>query len=242
MKVFIKTYGCQMNVSDSEMVKGILVSAGYEVSEDMENSDVVVLNTCAVRDTAEEKVIGKLGELKVLKEKNPELIICIAGCSAVNRHEFLKSKMPYLDLIIGTGNFTKLPDLIEGIKYLRSSGTTPSSICRPLIDCTGVRKEHLMSTMHESSVTAYISIMRGCDNFCSFCIVPYVRGREVSLSPDILMRKVNDLAEKGYTQIVLLGQNVTSYGKRFFSDVDDLRDDYARLEARLKILEKGWDE
>ena len=202
-KFHIITYGCQMNKCDSEVLASILVEHGYVHTEDIDSADVVLLNTCSVRDTAERKVIGKLGRLKHLKQDRPDMILGVCGCMAQSWGDQLSDKFPHVDIVLGTSRLPELPRLIKRCRELGSAvvdiSETPS-------------EDEFLNKSRESSVTAWVNIMHGCNNFCSYCIVPYVRGRERSRSSSSILREVKSLAEAGYKEVTLLGQNVNSYG------------------------------
>ncbi|MCL6581801.1 MAG: tRNA (N6-isopentenyl adenosine(37)-C2)-methylthiotransferase MiaB, partial [Firmicutes bacterium] len=212
----IVTYGCQMNVHDSEVMAGLLEAQGYFPAPSLEEADVIVLNTCCVRETAEERVLGRLAELGRLTRRNPNLIVVLAGCLGQQEGtvERLRRRSAQVDVIMGTHNLHRLPDLVEEARRtrdLREGG--------PLVEVwpdgppeTRELREGL-PTRRNRGVRAWVTIMYGCDNFCAYCIVPYVRGRERSRLPEDIVREVEDLAAQGYREVVLLGQNVNSYGK-----------------------------
>ncbi len=200
----IITYGCQMNKCDSEVLASILVEQGYQRTENLQDADIVLLNTCSVRDTAERKVIGRLGRLKHLKQERPEMILGVCGCMAQSWGQELADKFPHVDIVLGTGRLAELPRLIENHR-------TPTGCAA--VDISEIPSaDEPVNNMRESSVTAWVTIMHGCNNFCSYCIVPYVRGRERSRSSVSILNEVKSLAEAGYKEITLLGQNVNSYG------------------------------
>ncbi len=204
-KVYIKTYGCQMNKLDTELSIGSLVKKGYSFAEDENDADVILLNTCSVRDKAEHKVYSQLGSLRDQKDRNPELILGVLGCMAQNEGERIFKRMPHVNLVCGTRMFSRLPELLEEIS--RSNKRILA------IDEDGEVNFDRMVTQRQNRYNAFVSIMRGCDNYCSYCIVPYVRGREFSRSSTDIIEEVKSLAEDGCKEITLLGQNVNSYGK-----------------------------
>ena len=204
-KVFIKTYGCQMNKLDSELSIGSLAKSGYAFADDVEDADVILLNTCSVRDKAEHKVYSQLGSLRDQKEKNPELILGVLGCMAQNEGDRIFKRMPHVNLICGTRMFSKLPELLEEI-----NGTNKRILA---IDEDGEVDFDRLVTQRQNRYNAFVSVMRGCDNYCSYCIVPYVRGREFSRPVADIIDEVKGLADDGCKEITLLGQNVNSYGK-----------------------------
>ncbi len=204
-KVYIKTFGCQMNKLDSELSIGSLAKRGYSFAEDEKGADVILLNTCSVRDKAEHKVYSQLGSLRDQKEKNPELILGVLGCMAQNEGDKIFKRMPHVNLVCGTRMFSKLPELLEEI------GEGNKRILA--IDEDGEVNFDRLVTQRQNRFNAFVSIMRGCDNYCSYCIVPYVRGREFSRPVTDIVDEVKGLADDGCKEITLLGQNVNSYGK-----------------------------
>ena len=204
-KVYIKTYGCQMNKLDSELSVGSLVKEGYTFTEDEKAADVILLNTCSVRHKAEHKVYSQLGSLRDQKEKNPGLILGVLGCMAQNEGEKIFKRMPHVNLICGTRMFSKLPELLEEI-----NGSNKRILA---VDEDGEVSFDRLITQREDRYKAFVSVMRGCDNYCSYCIVPYVRGREFSRPVEDIINEVKGLADDGCKEVMLLGQNVNSYGK-----------------------------
>ncbi len=201
----ILTYGCQMNVRDSEIIAGILEGMGYVMTPDLEDADLVVFNTCSVRHSAENKVYGKLGEVALLKRKHPDMLIAFGGCMAQLDNVRVRLKKQKVDIVFGTHNLHDLPHLVEQVK--RTS--------RPVVqvyDREGDIVEQLPSH-RQGSISAFVNIMYGCNNFCSYCIVPYTRGRERSRLPGDIVTEIRDLAEQGFKEVTLLGQNVNSYGR-----------------------------
>ncbi|MBV6479000.1 MAG: tRNA-2-methylthio-N(6)-dimethylallyladenosine synthase [Ignavibacteria bacterium] len=209
-KVYIETYGCQMNFSDTEIVLSVLNDFGYAESGSVENSDVILLNTCSIRENAEKKVYSRLEDLKFLKKKNPNLIIGILGCMAERLRKDLIEKKKIVDLIVGPDEYRKVPYLIENLIETGEKGIAVKlSRVETYDDITPVRKE---------GVTAWLSIMRGCDKFCTFCVVPFTRGRERSRNLNNILKEAARLYLSGVKDIWLLGQNVNSYkheGKDF---------------------------
>ncbi|WP_367926034.1 tRNA (N6-isopentenyl adenosine(37)-C2)-methylthiotransferase MiaB [uncultured Ruthenibacterium sp.] len=212
--VFTRSFGCQQSVNDGEKITGVLVDLGYGVCEQEENADLIVFNTCAVREHAEHRVFGNIGALKGLKEKNPNLLIAICGCMTQQASvvEKIKKSYPYVDIVFGTNGIDLLPGLI----------------CEKLTDRKRVlsqpveRKEIVeqIPIQRDSSFRAFLPIMYGCDNFCSYCIVPYVRGRERSRKSQDILEEFSGLVKAGYKDITLLGQNVNSYGKGLEEKID----------------------
>jgi tRNA-2-methylthio-N6-dimethylallyladenosine synthase len=204
-KYFLTTFGCQMNVHDSEKIAGILEKMGFIKAGAPEEADLVLLNTCCVRENAENRLYGHLGNLKPLKKENPDLIIGICGCMAQlpTVQEKIRESYPYIDLIFGAYNLHRLPELITKIKE------TGSRVLE--VSLEGEISEGL-PVLRADSYRAWVNIIFGCNNFCSYCIVPYVRGRERSRRPESILQEIRELADKGVKEITLLGQNVNSYG------------------------------
>ncbi len=204
---FTHSYGCQQNVSDSEKLDGMLADMGFDFTDSPENADLVLYNTCAVRENAENRVFGNVGALKHSKRRNPDMIIAVCGCMVQQEHiaKRMKERFPYVDLIFGTHVLHKFPEMLYGI-YEKGSRL----ICIPESD--GVVAEGL-PVRRTDKIKASVPIMYGCNNFCTYCIVPKVRGRERSREPAEVIAEVRRLIEDGYKEILLLGQNVNSYGK-----------------------------
>jgi len=204
--VFIRTFGCQMNEYDSLRMLKLLESSGYTAAASYDEASVILLNTCSVREKAEVKVYSELGRLKFLKRNNPELIIGIAGCIAQQAGKKLLGKYPQLDLVIGTHALAKVPDLLSQIRGRRQK-----------IVCTDMNGAEIYPSApyapDKEKITAFVSIMQGCENFCSYCIVPFVRGPERSREISEIVDEVHRLAESGVREVTLLGQNVNSYGR-----------------------------
>lgn len=205
-KASIITYGCQMNVNESAKIKKIFQNIGYEITENIEESDAIFLNTCTVREGAATQIYGKLGELKHIKERRGS-IIGITGCFAQEQGKELLKKFPQIDIIMGNQNIGRIPQAIDDIEHKTNKHIIYT-------DCEDELPPRLDADF-DSKKTASISITYGCNNFCTYCIVPYVRGRERSVSLDEIIHDVKQYAEKGYKEIILLGQNVNSYGKDF---------------------------
>lgn len=204
---FIRTFGCQQNVSDSEKLAGMLSEMGYAMTDDPLSADVVLFNTCAVRENAEDRVFGNVGALKAAKEQNRDMIIVLCGCMTQQPHiaDKLKTSYPYVDLIFGTHSIGRLPELLwkkisEGGRFVDISQEE-----------TCPRED--LPVLRDGSVRAWVPVMYGCNNFCTYCVVPLVRGRERSRELSDIVREVEGLIQAGYKEIGLLGQNVNSYGK-----------------------------
>ena len=205
----IKTYGCQMNVHDSETIAGILQSMGYSPTDREEDADVILLNTCAVRENAEDKVFGELGRLKPLKVERPGLILGVCGCmsqeEAVIRR--ILQQHQYVDLIFGTHNIHRLPFLLKEALFSKEMVVEVWSKEGDIVEN--------LPKARQDGLKAWVNIMYGCDKFCTYCIVPYTRGKERSRRPEDVLAEVRELARKGYREVTLLGQNVNAYGKDF---------------------------
>ena len=215
-KYFIKTYGCQMNVHDSEEISALIESLGYVKTDVMENADFIILNTCAIRENAHDKVFGFLGRCKHLKKEKKDLIIGLCGCmaqeeSVVNE---IREKHPYIDIVFGTHNMNDLPKMLTN--YYGKQDIEVYSKEGDVIEFGNLYKR-------DSKISAWVNIMYGCDKFCTYCIVPYTRGKQRSRKSEDIIKEVKELKEAGYQEITLLGQNVNAYGK----DLDDVT--FARL-------------
>ena len=206
-RVYLETYGCQMNVADSETVIAVLRRAGYVTATGPESADVILLNTCAIREHAEERVLHRLGELARVKQSRPEVKLGLLGCMAQHVRGSLTEKAAYLDVVAGPDSYRRLPDMLGHAGF------------DPQIDVRLDRAETYADITPDfaGGVRAYVTAMRGCDKFCAFCLVPYVRGRERSIAPADLMREIRELAARGVKEIVLLGQTVNAYR---YEDVD----------------------
>ena len=206
-KYTLLTYGCQMNVHDSENIAGIMEEMGYTKEEDMTKSDVIILNTCAIRENAHNKVVGILGRIKKLKEEREDLITIIGGCMPQEEKisNMLKEKYKWVDIVLGTHNIYDLPKLLEEVFNERKQNIEVYSIEGEIIEGLPVKRD--------SKYKAWVNIQYGCDKFCSYCIVPYTRGKQRSRLPIDILKEVKELKEKGYKEITLLGQNVNAYGK-----------------------------
>lgn len=219
-------YGCQMNERDSEIIAGLLEERGYTRAPALEKADVIILHTCCVREKAENKVYGKLGQLARLKSKNPDLIIAVGGCMTQQpgAAEEMRQKAPHVDLIYGTHNIHELPNLLERVSFLR----------QPVASIWDTEGEIVEGLPHRTAggVKALVTISYGCNNFCSYCIVPYVRGRERSRRPEDIVKEVQELVDDGVLEVMLLGQNVNSYGRDLPGEID-----FARLLEMVNGIE-----
>lgn len=231
-EVYLETYGCQMNFNDSEVVASILKANGYTISSKMDNADIILVNTCSIRDNAETRVWGRLDVFRHQKKKNPSLLIGVLGCMAERLKEELLESEKLVDIVVGPDAYRELPVLLraaeegqKGINVLLSREETYSDISPVRLDKNGV--------------SAFVSIMRGCNNMCSYCVVPYVRGAERSRNPETIVREVQELISSGYREVTLLGQNVDSYnwsddkGNRVsFSDLLEM---VAKIDTRMRV-------
>ena len=221
---YIFNYGCQMNASDTEHYAGQLEELGYMPADDFHTADVIVVNTCCVRESAEKKIAGKIGELKNVKTKNPEIVICVAGCMAQKDEEKLLKKHPQVDLLLGTAYVNDFKNILTD--YL---GDRKGAL---YTDLTIHQSEFEGKMVRQSPFSAWIPIMYGCNNFCTYCIVPYVRGRERSRAIENIVAEIEQAVKEGYKEFTLLGQNVNSYGKDFGE-----KDAFAKLLRRVNAIE-----
>lgn len=230
-KAFIETYGCQMNISDSELMQGILANRGYDQASSPEEADVILINTCAIRDHAEQRVFGRVGELYKLKRDNPDLVIGVTGCMAQRLGPALLEKAPYVELVMGPDAYRKLPDALEKLRASASSGAGASerrvrgalpvitNIKASSLPVTGITSLEFephenyegLEIQRANRVSAWVPVQRGCNYRCTYCIVPYVRGSEKNRDPQHILNEVRGIAEQGIPEVVLLGQTVNSY-------------------------------
>lgn len=226
-KLFVKTFGCQMNVNDSEYIVGQLVKLGYSLTENIFESNLILLNTCCVRAKVEQKIYSLIGKVKKIKENNPNLILGICGCMAQKEKETIFERAPYVDFIFSPSQVNNLEEIINTVKYSNtkhiSCGNTPE-----------FSFNHI-PIKRESKLSAWIQIMRGCNNYCSYCVVPYTRGPEQSRGVSEIISEVKKLAKNKYKEIFLLGQNVNSYGRDLsqpasFSELLELSNDIDDIE------------
>lgn len=226
LKYYTKTWGCQMNEEDSEKLSGMLKPMGYKKAIDKEEADIIIFNTCCVRENAEQKVDGNIGALKSMKQQNPNLIIAVTGCmmqqEGMAKH--IITKFPFVDIIIGTHNAYKFPEYLKRIQ-----GGEPAIV--EIWD----KEENIIEGIpidRQSKIKGFVTIMYGCNNFCTYCIVPYVRGRERSRKPEDIISEIKDMVEHGYKEITVLGQNVNSYGKGLEPTIN-----FAELLRRINEIE-----
>ena len=225
-KACVVTFGCQQNVSDSERMKGMLVQSGYTLTDDISEAHFILFNTCAVREHAEDRVYGNIGTTKALKNANPEIIVAVCGCMAQRQSvaDKIKRSYPYVDMVFGTQVQHRLPEFI----YRRLSGG--GRIFELSLD-NGEIPENV-PIKRDGTFKGWLPVMYGCDNFCTYCIVPYVRGRERSREPERIIAEAREMIASGFKDITLLGQNVNSYGKGELHGVD-----FAELLKRINALE-----
>ena len=238
-KYYVKTYGCQMNEHDSENIKAILEDMSFTETDDMESADLILLNTCAIRENAHNKVFGMVGRIKNLKEKNPNLIAGICGCMAQEEvvvNEILE-KYNFLDIVFGTHNIHNLPNILYTAINKKDLEVEVLSIEGEVIENIPVKRD--------SKYKAWVNIMYGCDKFCTYCIVPYTRGKQRSREPKYIIDEVKELVEKGYQEVTLLGQNVNAYGKdlNINYDMSNLLEDVAKTGInRIRfVTSHPWD-
>jgi tRNA-2-methylthio-N6-dimethylallyladenosine synthase len=203
-KLYLESYGCAMNFSDSEIIASILDKEGFNTTQDFKVADLIFLNTCAIRDNAEQRVRNRLNDFKQLKRKNPSLIIGVLGCMAERLKSKLLEEEKLVDLVVGPDSYRDLPNLIETVEGGQKAVNVLLSREETYADISPVR-------LDSNGITAFVSITRGCDNMCAFCVVPFTRGRERSREPETIVNEARDLFERGYKEVTLLGQNVNSY-------------------------------
>ncbi len=203
---YIQTFGCQMNVHDSEQMSVLLEGAGYRPTDQPELADIIIVNTCSIRSKAEQKVNSQIGRFRRLKSERPGLVIGVAGCLAQQRSRVLTERNPFLDLVIGTHNIHLLPRMLE--RRLGKGAPVVETAFRDHVESIGI-----FSPPPKGAVSAFVTVMQGCDNYCAYCVVPYLRGREESRDPESVLNEIRKLADYGVKEVTLLGQNVNSYGK-----------------------------
>ena len=212
-KYYIKTYGCQMNVHDSEEIKSLIENLGYTETDNYEESDLIILNTCAIRENAHDKVFGFLGRCKHLKKTNKNLIIGLCGCMAQEESVVseIREKHPYIDIVFGTHNMNELPKMLT--EFTGKQDIEIYSKEGDVIEFGNLYKR-------DSKISAWVNIMYGCDKFCTYCIVPYTRGKQRSRKSEDILKEVKELKQQGYKEITLLGQNVNAYGKDLDNEIE----------------------
>ncbi len=227
-KYYVKTYGCQMNEHDTENIKAILEDMSFEETDNMEQADLILLNTCAIRENAHNKVFGMVGRIKHLKESKPDLIAGICGCMAQEEHivDEILNKYKWLDIVFGTHNIHDLPNILKTAVDNKKLEVEVFSIEGDVIENIPVKRD--------SKYKAWVNIMYGCDKFCTYCIVPYTRGKQRSREPEYIIDEVKELVKNGYKEVTLLGQNVNAYGK-------DLGIDYNMANLLEDVAKTGID-
>ena len=225
-KLYLQTFGCQMNQYDSERIARAMGRMDYALTDCVENADLILLNTCSVRDKAEQKVYSALGRFREIKERRAGVIIGVGGCVAQQEGEALLKRVPYLDLVFGTHNIHKLPELVERVETLQERPVETDFYRDPSY------MEDPDDPVRVRGAKAFVTIMQGCNKVCSFCIVPHVRGREVSRPSEKIVREVEALANQGVVEVMLLGQNVNSYGKTAPGEIG-----FAELLARVNAID-----
>ncbi len=228
-RLYIETYGCQMNVADSEVVASILRDKGYSVTENMHEADLILVNTCSIRENAEQRVWGRLNIFRQEKKKRPELIVGVIGCMAERLKEKLLDEEKSVDMVVGPDAYRNLPEIIDTVEGGQKSVNVLLSREETYADISPVR-------LDKNHVSSFVSIMRGCNNMCSYCIVPYVRGGERSRNPHTIVREVKELYKNGYKEVTLLGQNVDSY---YWKDEEisfaNLLEMVAKIDPKLRV-------
>ena len=227
-RLYVETYGCQMNISDGELMEGVLEAHGYEISDDPEQADVILVNTCAIREHAERRVLGRVGQLFGLKRERPDLIIGVTGCMAQRMGETLLEKAPHVDLVMGPDGYRSLPERLAAIEEGRKIRPSRSAKKRGpqlvVLDLHLGENYEGLDQRRSSRISAWVPVQRGCDHRCTFCIVPYVRGPEKNRKPGDVLREIEEIADSGVTEVTLLGQTVNSYEADGQSFSDLLRD------------------
>lgn len=213
-RAYIETYGCQMNVSDGELMAGVLETQGYEIVGSPEEADVVLVNTCAIRDHAERRVLGRVGQLQGIRRTRPDLVIGVTGCMAQRMGDELLEKAPWVDLVMGPDGYRTLPEQLQAVEERRTARRhSPARGVRlSVLSLDPAENYEGLEQRRTSSVAAWVPIQRGCDHRCTFCIVPYVRGPEKNRKPAEVLEEVRRIADGGVTEVTLLGQTVNSYG------------------------------
>ncbi|MCK9321259.1 MAG: tRNA (N6-isopentenyl adenosine(37)-C2)-methylthiotransferase MiaB, partial [Bacteroidales bacterium] len=231
-KIYIETYGCQMNFSDSEIVGSVMAEQNYQPTENIGEADIILLNTCSIRENAEQRIHKRLRELAALKKKNRGVKIGVIGCMAERMQEALFDQETIVDVIAGPDAYRDLPRLLQNVEDGHKAINVLLSTTETYDDINPVR-------LASNGVSAFISIMRGCENFCTYCVVPYTRGKERSRNPETIIREAKDLFSKGYKEVTLLGQNVNSYrwevGEKEFLSFPGLLGKVAAVSPQLRI-------
>lgn len=233
-KLYLESYGCQMNFSDSEVVASILAKDGFETTRNMDEADVILLNTCSIRENAEQRVRNRLTEFKIKKENNPDLVVGVLGCMAERLKKNLLEEEKLVDLVAGPDAYRDLPNLIEEVGTGQKAVNVLLSRDETYADISPVR-------LDQGGIAAFVTIMRGCDNMCSFCVVPFTRGRERSRDPHTIIDECKDLFDRGYREVTLLGQNVDSYrwnlsSKGEVKNADEPTTNFAQLMEMVALV------
>jgi len=228
-KLYVESYGCQMNFSDSEVVASIMTNEGYATTRNIEEADVVLINTCSIRENAEQRVRNRLTEFKHRKEQNPELVVGILGCMAERLKKSLLEEEKLVDLVAGPDAYRDLPNLVDEVGTGQKAVNVLLSRDETYADISPVR-------LDQGGISAFVTIMRGCDNMCSFCVVPFTRGRERSRDPETIVEECKDLLAKGYREVTLLGQNVDSYRWNLTSK-GEVKDDKQATKNFAQLME-----
>ena len=214
-RVYVETYGCQMNISDGELMEGVLEDHGYEIAADPEDADVILVNTCAIREHAERRVLGRVGQLSGLKRERPDLVIGVTGCMAQRMGETLLEQAPHVDLVMGPDGYRSLPERLAAIEEGRKIRPSRSAKKRgpqlAVLDLDIGENYEGLDQRRASRISAWVPVQRGCDHRCTFCIVPYLRGPEKNRKPGEVLREIKEIADSGVTEVTLLGQTVNSY-------------------------------
>lgn len=226
-RVYIETYGCQMNAADSELMGGILAEQGYTAADSLEDSDIILINTCAVRERAEERVFGRLSHLLQFKAERPDVKLGITGCMAERMRDDIITRAPYVDLVIGPDAYRRLPEVLN---------ETQKDGAPTVVDARKHRKETYegLTPIRQKGIGGWVTVQRGCDKFCTFCIVPFVRGRERGVDPKDILRQCQELADKGFKEVTLLGQTVNSY-RHEDTDFADLLEEVVKIDGIERI-------
>jgi tRNA-2-methylthio-N6-dimethylallyladenosine synthase len=225
--LYIETYGCAMNLADSEVMASIMINEGFKTTQDPEQADVVFINTCAIRENAETRIWGRLRELKLRKRTNPDMIVGVMGCMAERLKSKLLEQEQLVDIVVGPDAYRDIPKLIQQVEAGQKAVNVLLSREETYAEITPVR-------LSSNGVNAFVSIMRGCDNMCSFCVVPFTRGRERSREPDSILKEVTDLYTQGYKEVTLLGQNVDSY--KWQNEAGDTLCNFAQLLEKVAMV------
>lgn len=215
-RAYVETYGCQMNISDGELMEGVLESEGYEITESPESADVILVNTCAIREHAETRVLGRVGQLNALKRRRPDVVLGVTGCMAQRMGDDLLAAAPHVDLVMGPDGYRGLG---EALRSVRAPGPSSAPKRLSVLDLSLDENYQGLEQRRRSTVSAWVPVQRGCNHRCTFCIVPYVRGSEKNRSPEDVLAEVRAVAARGVTEVTLLGQTVNSYrhGNRCFA-------------------------